>query len=202
VTSPGTIRGRCILFNTMSNDMATSGPARYEIIPPDAVIISPDIRFDSHHFEASAFAFSFDGSGRAWVDDHGVAFEATLPPTRNGYDVANALKAGLRLGVSATFAGLEHERDTGDGVAVVRRAEIVAISIMSPGRAVYPQPACWLASASPESLPADVQELRRHWRAPSLLGSVRASAERGRKAPLFSADVLRAAQDVRAGVMR
>jgi phage head maturation protease len=184
-----TIRGYAVIWNRRSHDMATTGAARYETIPPDSLTIAANLRFDSHHFDGSAFAFSHDGSGRAWCDDFGLAFAADMPKTANGYDVRNGLASGLRLGVSVLLAGMEFERDDGGPVAVVRRAEVRAISIMKPGRAVYPDPCVWLASAPAGSLPRDVEDARRRWREPRAFAP---QASAARQAPALGARNARA----------
>jgi hypothetical protein len=161
------LRGYALAWDETSLDCARSGPPRYECIPRGALVVSPNLYFDQSHLgRVNAFAFSHDGSARAWQDDYGLAFEVALPLTFAGANVHNALRNGLRLGVSVEMDGLEYEPNLRNGVHVVRRAEVSAISIMGVGRAHYPQACCWLSSSGPDHLAPDLEDARRRWSAP------------------------------------
>jgi hypothetical protein len=188
-----TLRGFALAWNRRSRDLVRSGPPRFEIIPPGVLTVSDSLYVDSHHCgAATTFAFSRpDRSARAWCDEYGLGFEASLPATMQGMDVHRALTAGLRLGVSVLLDDLRHRRGDRDDIDVVQGGVVRAISIMAPGRAFYADSCCWLASAPAATLPPDVEAARRRWREPSPQRAVFATARRAHK-PLFNIAALSA----------
>jgi hypothetical protein len=178
------VRGYAVVWDHVSLDIATRGPSRYECVPRGALTVAQNLIFDQGHCGINAFAFCHDQSGRAWSDGYGLAFEATLPLTFGGANVHNALREGLRLGVSVQMGALEYEPNLRNGVHVLRRAEVSAISIMGIGRALYPQACCWLSSGGPDHLAPDVEDARRRWSAPSQAHTQQAKSARAK--PLFN----------------
>jgi hypothetical protein len=160
-----TIQGFAYINGDVSSDISPKGSKKpiFERIRHSALSVSPELFINAHHVGAiSAFAFAKDGSLKASWSTNGLKFSADLPDTRAGHDVRNALRAGLRLGVSIEFA--DAKRETGaDGVQEIVAGTLMGISLTRPGMAYYSKPAVWLADAAPDTLPKDVQALRNKW---------------------------------------
>jgi phage head maturation protease len=162
------ICGYAIVNNDVSSDISpkNSKVPVYERIRANALTISPTLFINGHHADAlTFFATARDGSLKASWDKHGLRFEATLPETWVGHDVRNALRAGLRLGVSVEMSDMQSETDT-DGVREIVAGTLMGISLTRPGFAYYAKAGVWLDNVAPDTLPPDVRALRSKYLTP------------------------------------
>ena len=118
------------------------------------------------HNLGTRVASTSDGSLEAWIDSAGLAFQATLAPTKSNLWLARKIAIGHFYEVSATYpASRKSECQTinGERVECIQRTTINEISIVAAG--CCPGARAWISDVDVETLPPEFADQVEHWRA-------------------------------------
>jgi HK97 family phage prohead protease len=151
----------------------------------------------AHDSTIGTFASTANDSLRMWEDDHGLAFEAGIEPTRRSIPILRAIARGDLCGCSVMHAaGWKSCRRIVDGeeVDIVTETEVLEISLCPEG--LVPGASCWRADVDVRDLPWPVAQTVQNWRAG------RDAADRRRSSPARSAIASRAGPSMPAISMR
>jgi phage head maturation protease len=111
-------------------------------------------------------ATTSDGSLEVWIDSAGLAFQATLAPAKGNLWLARKIAIGHFQEVSATYpASRKSECQTvnGERIECIQSTTVNEISIVAAGRC--PGARAWISDVDVETLPPEIADQVKHWRA-------------------------------------
>ena len=159
VGPPLFVQGYASVFGTVYD----GGNGSLERVEPGAFDLSKPVYATFQHDGGPAYACTRDRTLRLWSNAHGLAFAFKLANTWTGLSLGNSIRRGVFRACSVCMANMtvEQEHQGARSVDVIRRAEVVEISICAS--ACNPATAVWVSDEDLSAMPPFVASARARW---------------------------------------